>query len=129
MTDELMRILEPVEGLRGPVLLAAFVRKNGVNSTAAAILSQRLRDPRVRAVAEVDAQTLFDFTQTRPQVRVRDGVRSTTWPENRVHLAPGGEAGHDALIVAGQEPHLQWPAFSDSLVEYAKACGVESGPT
>ena len=78
------------------------------------------------AVAEIEAGPLFDFTQTRPQVRVRDGVRETTFPENTIHLARGGESGRDALVIAGQEPHLQWPSFSEQLADYARACGVET---
>ena len=123
---ELLRRLKPVDGLRDPVLLAAFVRKNGVNSTAATALRHRIHTHHLEAIAEFDPQPFFDFTQSRPQVRVSGAERSIDWPENRVHLEHGAEGGRDALVIAGIEPHLHWRGFSEALLEFASSHGVRS---
>ena len=121
---EWLRALRRVEDLRDPVLLAAFVRKNGVNTTAAAALRHRIRVHSLEAIAEFDPQPFFDFTQSRPQVRVSREGRSIDWPENRVHLERGAEGGRDALVISGVEPHLQWRGFSEALLEFASSHGV-----
>ena len=118
---EWLRQLRRVEGLRDPVLLAAFVRKNGVNTTAAAALRHRIRVHDLEAIAEFDPQPFFDFTQSRPQVRVSGRERSIDWPENRVHLERGAKGDRDALVISGVEPHLHWRGFSEALLEFASS--------
>ncbi|MDA1061896.1 MAG: PAC2 family protein [Chloroflexi bacterium] len=124
-TDPLRR-LQQVDGLRDPVLIAAFVRKNGVNSTAAAALRHRIQMHSLEAIAELDAQPFFDFTQSRPQVRLTGGARSIDWPENRIYLERGSEGARDALVISGIEPHLHWRGFSEALLEFIAAQGVRS---
>lgn len=121
-----LRTLEDFGALRDPVLVAAFVRKNGVNTTAAAALAHRIRAHDLPAVAEFDPQPFFDFTQTRPRTLYRDGERVLEWPRNRVHLERAGEGGRDALIVSGVEPHLRWGGFRDALGAFAAEHGVRS---
>ncbi len=123
---EPLRRLQDVEGLRDPVLVVAFVRKNGVNSTAAAALRHRIATHDSAAVAEFDPQPFFDFTQSRPQVRVSGEERTIDWPENRVHLERGTDGGRDALVISGVEPHLRWRDFSAALLEFASSHGVRS---
>jgi hypothetical protein len=124
--SESLRRLEDLEAVRDPVLVASFVRKNGVNTTAAASLAHRIRVHSARPVAEFDAQPFFDFTQSRPQVRMEGERRRIDWPQNRVHLERGAEGGRDAFIIAGIEPHLHWRGFSEALREFASSHGVQS---
>ena len=123
---EALHQLQDVGTLHQPVLVASFVRKNGVNTTAAASLMHRISTHDLQPIAEFDAQPFFDFTQSRPRVRNSGDERVIEWPRNRVHLERAGDGGRDALIVSGIEPHLRWRDFSKALGEFASSLGVES---
>lgn len=122
----LLRPLEDVGTLRKPLLVASFVRKNGVNTTAAASLMHRIRSHELQPIAQFDPEPYFDFTQSRPQVRNEGSERVIDFPRNRVHLERGADGGRDALIVSGIEPHLRWRHFSRQLSAFAESVGVES---
>ena len=122
----LLRPLEDVGTLHKPLLVASFVRKNGVNTTAAASLMHRIRAHELQPIAQFDPEPYFDFTQSRPQVRNEGSERVIDFPRNRVHLERGSEGARDALIVSGIEPHLRWQHFSRQLAAFAESLGVES---
>ena len=82
----LLRPLEDVGTLHKPLLVASFVRKNGVNTTAAASLMHRIRSHELQPIAQFDPEPYFDFTQSRPQVRNEGSERVIDFPRNRVHL-------------------------------------------
>ena len=124
--SEVLRRLEDVGTLHKPLLVASFVRKNGINTTAAASLMHRIRSHDLQPIAQFEAQPFFDFTQSRPQVRNEGEERVIEWPRNRVHLERAAEGGRDALIVSGIEPHLRWQHFSRELSAFALSLGVES---
>ena len=124
--SEVLRRLEDVGTLHKPLLVASFVRKNGINTTAAASLMHRIRSHDLQPIAQFEAQPFFDFTQSRPQVRNEGEERIIEWPRNRVHLERAAEGGRDALIVSGIEPHLRWQHFSRELSAFALSLGVES---
>ena len=121
-----LRQLDDAGPLRAPVLVASFVRKNGINTTAAAALMHRIRARDLQPVAEFEPEGFFDFTQSRPRVRNEGDERVIEWPRNRIHLERGAEGGRDALIVSGIEPHLRWRSFSEDLGAYARSIGVEA---
>ncbi len=124
--SEVLRRLEDVGTLHRPLLVASFVRKNGINTTAAASLMHRIRSHDLQPIAQFEAQPFFDFTQSRPQVRNEGDERVIEWPRNRVHLERATDGGRDALIVSGIEPHLRWQHFSRELSAFARSLGVES---
>ncbi|MXZ45951.1 MAG: PAC2 family protein [Chloroflexi bacterium] len=127
MTEsEVLRQLEDVGTLHKPLLVASFVRKNGINTTAAAALMHRIRSHDLQPIAQFDPERFFDFTQSRPQVRTEGDERVIEFPRNRVHLEPASEGGRDALIVSGIEPHLRWRHFSAELTAFARSLDVEA---
>ncbi|MCY4454703.1 MAG: PAC2 family protein [Chloroflexi bacterium] len=121
-----LRRLEDVGTLHKPLLVASFVRKNGINTTAAASLMHRIRSHDLQPIAQFEPEPFFDFTQSRPQVRNQGDERVIEWPRNRIHLERAAEGGRDALIVSGIEPHLRWQHFSRELSAFALSVGVEA---
>ena len=124
--SEILRRLEDVGTLHKPLLVASFVRKNGINTTAAAALMHRIRSHDLQPIAQFDPEQFFDFTQSRPQVRNEGEQRVIEFPRNRVHLERATEGGRDALIVSGIEPHLRWRHFSEELTSFARSFDVEA---
>jgi proteasome assembly chaperone (PAC2) family protein len=105
--------------LQRPVVIAAFEGWNDAGdaaTTAARWLRDRWApDP----LATIDAEDFFDFTATRPQVHLADGLtREIVWPITE--LSWGSTGTTDVIIVVGQEPHLRWRTFCDQVVGVAK---------
>jgi proteasome assembly chaperone (PAC2) family protein len=115
--------LEGVPELVNPLMIAAFEGWNDAGD-AATTAARWMRDrwaPRV--FAEIDPEEFFDFTATRPLVRLEDGERRIDWP--LTELSAGGEAGRDIVVVLGSEPQLRWRTFTDQVVDVAREVGAE----
>jgi proteasome assembly chaperone (PAC2) family protein len=109
--------------LHEPVLVAAFGGWNDAGDAATGAVRYLVDHYDADRFAEVEAEDFFDFTATRPHVRIEDGDhRSITWPSTELFAAtlPGGQ---DAVLVVGTEPHLRWGSFCAGLVDAAKALG------
>src|SRR4051794_37803087 len=112
--------------LRRPVLVAAFEGWNDA-ADAPTPAARFLRDHwAARPFASVDPEEFYDFSSTRPQVHLIDGLtREITWPANELFAAalPGNE--HDVIVMLGVEPGLKWRTFTSEIVEAATDLGVE----
>ena len=108
--------------LQAPVVLAAFEGWNDAGdaaSTAARYLVERWD---LEQVADIDPEEFFDFTSTRPEVRLDDeSVREIIWPSTELHAGtiPGGD--QDALVIIGTEPQLRWRTYCTELTEVAQS--------
>ena len=120
-----IRWLSDAPELRSPILITAFEGWSDAGdaaSIAAAHLADRWDGT---ALAEIDAEHFYDFSTTRPLVRLdEDRRRSLTWPSNtfRACLVPG--ASRDAVVLIGIEPQLRWRTFCDQVIATARALDV-----
>ncbi len=81
----------------------------------------------VRRFATIDPEEFFDFTATRPQVRLADGgtTRRIEWPETLLLAGPIPGSGRDVIILRGVEPQLRWRTFCDCVLGVAQALGAQ----
>ncbi|MEX2081047.1 MAG: PAC2 family protein, partial [Dehalococcoidia bacterium] len=110
--------------LKDPVAIVAFAGWNDASNAAtgaARFLARRLA---ARKFASIDPEPFFDFTSSRPNVRVSlRGARELDWPANDFYYArTGGE--HDILLLIGTEPGLRWRTFATAVVETWASLGV-----
>lgn len=112
--------------LRRPVMLAAFEGWNDAGD-AASTAARYLRDRwQARPFAAIDPEDFYDFSTTRPEVRLVDGVtREIVWPTNELSAAALGGSDHDVVVLLGVEPQLRWRTFCGEIVEVARRLGVE----
>jgi hypothetical protein len=116
--------------LRRPVLIAAFVGWNDAGDGASAAGAYLARRWGAEPFATIDPEEFFDFTATRPEVRLEGGgVRAIDWPETQFSAAPLGPSGRDVVFLRGAEPQLRWRTFSSLVLEVARAVGVELAVT
>jgi len=112
--------------LKRPVLVAAFEGWNDA-ADAATTAAKFLRDHwAARQFAEIDPEEFYDFSATRPQVQLADGLtREIVWPANEFYAAslPGSE--HDIVVLLGVEPGLKWRTFCTQIVNVGQELGVE----
>ncbi len=107
--------------LRRPVLVAAFEGWNDAGEAAtfaARFLAERWD---ADVFAEIDPEEFFDFTSTRPQVRLDDGMqREIVWPSTTLSSASPLGSERDVIFVIGSEPQLRWRTFCDEIVRVAR---------
>jgi proteasome assembly chaperone (PAC2) family protein len=107
--------------LTEPVVIAAFEGWNDAGdaaSTAARYLAERWD---AEVIAQIDPEEFYDFSSTRPQVRLDDeDLREIVWPTTDVYAAtlPGGQG--DALVILGNEPQLRWRTYCQQLIGIAQ---------
>jgi len=109
--------------LDDPVLVIAFEGWSDAGDAASTALGW-LRDRCAsEPLAEIDGEEFFDFTSTRPQVRLTDGVtRTIEWPS--IDLTWGDGCGRDLVTMLGHEPQLKWKTFCREILAVVDSLGV-----
>jgi hypothetical protein len=107
--------------LIAPTLVAAFDGWVDAGSAATNALEHLVADAPV--VARFDADVLFDYRARRPPLEIVDGrLTELTWHE--LVLRHIRVADRDVLVLVGAEPDYRWRAFTNSVVELARALDV-----
>lgn len=114
-----------VPSLRSPVLIMAFAGWNDAAQAATSAVRFLIKEWSAQPFASFDPEELFDFTSTRPHVRLdADLQRELEWPSNRFFYHADPDLERDVVLLLGTEPHLKWRAFTRAVLELAQQCGV-----
>jgi len=103
-----------------PVVLAAFEGWNDAGDAATSAVKTLASTWHAEAFASIDPEIFYDFTTTRPHVRIdEEGEREIIWPEN---LFAGAKVqdGLDVITLVGSEPQLRWPTFCRQVIGVAE---------
>jgi hypothetical protein len=117
--------------LEHAILIGAFTGWNDAASAASWAVKFLVNHWDANQFAEIEPDGFYDFTETRPTVRIVSGApKEFTWPSTRFYhfRAPreGGQPiGRDVVLVLGEEPQLRWRAFSRSIMSLCQRCNVE----
>ena len=112
--------------LRQPVLICAFEGWNDAGDAATFAVSYLAERWETETFADIDPEEFYDFTATRPRVRLDEGEqREIVWPANEfVHgTLPGRD--RDVVLLRGHEPQLRWRSFSEQIVRVARELDVQ----
>jgi predicted ATP-grasp superfamily ATP-dependent carboligase len=116
---------DTVPTLVDPVMIAAFEGWNDAGEAASTALEHLELTWDATPLASVDPEEYYDFTVTRPHVKLAGGVtRRIEWQTTRLSVAqiPGTE--RHVVLVNGIEPNLRWRSFCAELLEYVDRLGV-----
>ncbi len=112
--------------LRRPVLIVACEGWNDAAdaaSDAARYLQVRWG---ARPFATIDPEEFYDFSSTRPEARLGDGLRrEIVWPTTEFSAASLPDTPHDVVVLVGSEPQLRWRTFCSEVVGVATELGAE----
>jgi proteasome assembly chaperone (PAC2) family protein len=113
-----------------PVLVAAFEGWNDAGDAASGAV-RFLRDRwGAEPFAEIDCEEYFDFSSTRPQVRLDgDGRRVIDWPSTQFSAARVPGTAIDIVLVLGTEPQLRWKSYCRQVLSVAEATGARMAVT
>jgi proteasome assembly chaperone (PAC2) family protein len=107
--------------LQEPVVIAAFEGWNDAGDAATTAARYLVERWDADQVADVDPEEFFDFTSTRPEVRLDDdGLREIVWPATEIHAGTIPGTGQDVLLIIGTEPQLRWRTYCGELTEVAQ---------
>jgi predicted ATP-grasp superfamily ATP-dependent carboligase len=116
--------------LDNAILIGAFAGWNDAASAATWAVKFLINHWEATPVAEIQPETFFDFSETRPQVRITSGtLRRLSWPTNRfyAHRAERRESPsqqRDIVLLLGEEPQLRWQTFARAVLDVCHACHV-----
>lgn len=124
--------------LQEPLLIGAFVGWNDAAGSATWATRFLIDRWNAKRFAEIDPEEFFSFTDTRPQVKLTNGVvREVTWPSNEFYYAQRPappeegtrprrrlEPSRDVILLLGTEPNLRWRAFTSLLMSMSRRLGV-----
>lgn len=99
--------------LRDPAGLAAFAGWGDAGRAATSAARHLIETYPSEVVAEIPPDKFFDFTVRRPLTYLDGDVRKISWPETRIHLVH--HLVRDLVVVLGEEPHLRWQLFTDTV--------------
>ena len=114
-----------VPQLRSPILLAAFEGWNDAGDGASMALGHIGSMWDAQEFAAIEAEEFFDFSSTRPTVRLSDGERIIEWPENSFSALSVPDHSHDFVLLKGNEPQLRWKTFCAHVLEVAERLNVK----
>ena len=113
--------------LRRPVLLAGFGGWNDAAQVATFALTTLVNAWSAERFAEIDPETFFDFTETRPTISIGPtGQRSLEWPSNYFFAHRIEEKDQDVVLLVGTEPQLRWRTFCAAVTALAERLDVSS---
>ena len=111
------------------VLIAAFEGWNDAGDAASLAVGYLAEAWSARRFATVDPEEFYDFTVTRPQVRIAEGSqRRIEWPSTELWAAALPSMGRDVVLLRGVEPQLKWRTFCAAVVGVARAAAAPSWP-
>ena len=111
--------------LRAPVMVAAFEGWNDAGEAATFAVRFLADQWNAKPFATIDPEEFFDFTTTRPTVKLVEGLaREIEWPANELLSAtiPGTDV--DVVLMVGTEPQLRWRTFCGEIVDLAASVGA-----
>jgi proteasome assembly chaperone (PAC2) family protein len=101
--------------LRRPVLITAFEGWNDAGDAASTAVRSLAEQWGAEPFATIDPEIFYDFTSTRPTVRLdEEGRRQIDWPEVAISAARVSP-DLDVVCLIGVEPQLRWRTFCEQV--------------
>jgi proteasome assembly chaperone (PAC2) family protein len=113
------------QGLRRPVLIAAFSGWNDAAESATTAARYLASSFQAEKFAEIDPEDFYHFGLSRPYVRYKSGSeteREIVWPVTEFSVARDGNLARDLIIGVAIEPHLRWRTYCATVLELARRC-------
>jgi len=77
-------------------------------------------------IAELDPETYYSFTDTRPRVQVQGNSRVPQWPRVEWFAArTPTDVEHDLVLFLAPEPNLRWRTFTHVMLEVLQRLNTE----
>ena len=107
-------------------MVAAFSGWNDAGDAATGAVEHLWQEWGAQSFASVDPEEFMDFTATRPEARVENGITSPLeWPSTDFGwCSPAGSPS--VVLVRGPEPNHRWRTYSETLLGVATELGCSA---
>lgn len=117
--------IEELPTLTTPALVVAFAGWNDAGGAATHATQFLVNRTQARRFASLDPEEFYNFSELRPQVRLRDGLyREVIWPANEFYYTRSAIPQRSLVFGIGIEPHLRWKTYASTILDLARQCGV-----
>ena len=117
--------IEELPTLTNAALIVAFAGWNDAGSAATHAAQFLVHRTQARRFAGLDPEEFYNFSELRPQVRLRDGLyREVIWPANDFYYSRAAAPPRNLVFGVGIEPHLRWKTYAATLLDLAQQCKV-----
>jgi predicted ATP-grasp superfamily ATP-dependent carboligase len=117
--------IEELPTLTTPALVVAFAGWNDAGGAATHATQFLVNRMQARRFASLDPEEFYNFSELRPQVRLRDGLyREVIWPANEFYYSRSAIPQRSLVFGIGIEPHLRWKTYASAILDLARQCGV-----
>ncbi len=111
--------------LDNPIMILAFEGWNDAGE-AASSAAAHIRDRFLgEEFATIDPEPFYDFTTSRPTIRLEEGARVIDWPTNSFSAITGDHTSRDLIVMVGVEPQLRWRTYTEQVVTMAEEYDVD----
>jgi proteasome assembly chaperone (PAC2) family protein len=123
--------MQEVPDLENAILIGAFAGWNDAASAATWAIKFLINQWEATPFAEIEPENFFDFSETRPRVRISNGaIRRLSWPANRYYVHRSDHTdptkqNRDIVLFLGEEPQQHWKTFSQTMLDVCRQCQVE----
>ena len=128
--DRYLWQIENLDGLhlRRPFALVGFGGWIDAGLAATAAVKYLADELGARAVADLDPEPFYCFTDTRPRVTIRQpGAREAHWPSAAWSVVRVPEpAERDLVLFTAPEPNLRWRTFTSAVLDVFQRLGTET---
>ena len=112
--------------LNAPVAYVAFSGWSDAADAASGAVQYLIdQSVEVEPLATISGEGLYDFSQTRPETLIIDGINhGIEWPAIQVQELRNPAWQRDLVVVTGPEPEFKWSTVTDHLVDLFHEVGA-----
>ena len=126
MSDQGIKIKKWPE-LNRPFLILGFDGWGNVLNIARGAAAYLIQRPNAQFFACLDSDTFYRYDQTRPTIKIKNGVLQQFHPPAGDFFAVRFDGdGHDLIILEADEPNLRWSQFTEELFAFCEKMRVET---
>jgi len=111
--------------LTEPILIVAFEGWGDAGDASTTALRHIQDRAFSTPFAEIAPEEFFDFTTSRPMIRIEGSDRLIEWPNNTFSSVKVDEGRHDLITMVGEEPQLRWKEFTQQIIHIVESFDVK----
>ena len=113
--------------LEEPLLIAGFEGWGNALKISSGMAAYLIRKLNAAQFATLNPDCFYRYDETRPMVKIEDGILNQVEPPGGAFYASQTEMGQkDVVILKADEPSLNWYQFIDEMFHLCRQLGVET---
>ncbi len=111
--------------LRDPVVVAALGGWNDAADSATTAIKFLIDRWKPAKIADIEIEDFFVFTETRPIIKLVEGIQRTiVWPSSQFLAYQAPHLPYDIILYLGSEPQLKWKEMDIHNSRYEGPTGM-----